>query len=162
MVRIQGGASAGGSVPTTKLVQIATIQPRNDKTQAPPVQNVYNTHMDKTGGLTIFQVYIIQSNTEVAAKLVNAKVTLEDASTETTGISLDSGVDNWLCLLMDAKSRIIIIAGDNSFFLRDEFRYIPLKCKQFKLEIKMTDAPGTAQTLITQTVWAQEHLYAEA
>jgi hypothetical protein len=165
MVRIGGGASAGGSVPTTKLVQISVQQDAISHNQAPPVFNTYNTHFDKAGGLTIVGVWLWQSNTETNSKNVTIKVTTESGLGPMTLVDepIAHEVDTYLQIYLDPKSAIMNTSSpDFDFILASDTMHLPFKCKQFKLELKMTSALGTAQTLASRTEWAQEHLFAEA
>ena len=110
--------------------------------KAPPVQNEwYELFDDEDVRLTFCNV--IQENDETAAKDVQFRWTI-DGIVYLETVSLDNGVFAYIW-----RSPIDLDSGTE---VRNAGFYTDARGQDFKVEVKMTSAPGTNQTLTCRTV----------
>lgn len=131
-------------------------------TKAPPVHNVYYEAFDEDGGQKLHYLVIYHDHGEhPGAKNVDIKLTIDGETYEKTGNALDSqefyyiyfdeiGDDMTQAVLKVTNASPLAlfgIASEDS--AANKGPRTGLMVTDIKLELKMTSAPGTNQTLVT-------------
>lgn len=131
-------------------------------TRSPPTQNVYHEIFDLSGGQAFHYISFEQNNDELAAKNVDIKLTIDGTAYELTGTSMDNSeiyYVYWDDIGLDPPDATLKVDNSNPigglvFKIADSAaNTIAVNVDPVtdaKLEVKMTSAPGTNQTLVTR------------
>jgi hypothetical protein len=101
------------------------------------------------GGVKVHSIRVEQTNDEVAVKNIEVRVTIEGIVLGTLGIAaLASGVYTSLCLygnqILDSASANIVFFSMANYLTTVS---VPFECERFLVEMRITSAPGTNQTI---------------
>lgn len=117
-------------------------QPIAIKEMAPPTLNEWHTILDTTEDVRALFISLVQTNTETGAKNVNIKITIDGITlTKATDLSAIHATYYYAYIGSNVDALAII----TTFVL--PCYYYPLEGQSMKVEMRITSALGTAQTL---------------
>ena len=105
-----------------------------------PVQNTWYTVLDTTSYVRILYIAVKQDNTDNVAKALEIRVTIDGNAISGAGTPGDN-TWNYINLTPTVDTLSYTAAIFNSSY------YVEMRGHSVKVELRMTDAPGTAETL---------------
>jgi hypothetical protein len=132
--------------------------------QSPPTQNEWVTIFEEYGGVKVFFVTLSQGNQASAAKAVEVRIFPNGQSDAGFGSSINDAGAEYFVIQQCTVSGWTLLLGSTSpaFFGRTQFggseknmASSTWEGKSLKIQVRMTDAPGTNQYLITRVTYAK-------
>ena len=131
---------------------------------SPPIQNEWVTVFEKYGGVKVFFVTLSQGHQAATAKAIEVRIYPNGESDAGFGSSINDAGAEYFVIQQCTVSGWTLLLGSSSpaFFGRTQFggteknmASSPWEGKNLKIQVRMTDAPGTNQYLITRVTYAK-------
>lgn len=162
-----GAGLTTGNIPTVTEIwagkHVWKLYDTQTDTRAPPTQNTYHEIFALEDGCMLQYITVEQNNDETGDKNVDIKLTIDGESYEKTGNALANGeifYVYWTDIGTDPPAATLVMSIANPLtqfgFRAGESAagawmvFNPNPMTDCKLELKMTSAPGTNQTMVTK------------